>query len=240
MKLKFLGTRGEIDVRTRRHRMHSSLAVSYDGCEIMIDCGLDWLRRIHRMRPEAIVLTHAHPDHAWGLKNGSPCKVYATEQTWDCIRAFPVVDCVTIKPRSPFHIGGITLEAFPVEHSTRAPAAGYRIVAGRTSIFYVPDVVYIYESHAALSGIRLYIGDGATLRRPLVRKRNGALIGHAAVRTQLGWCQREGVRTALITHCGSEIVAGDARAVTAALRDLALERGVDARVAFDGLEVVLP
>jgi hypothetical protein len=57
VKLTFLGTRGELDVRTRRHRMHSSLAVSYHGCEIMIDCGLDWLRRIHRMRPQAIVLT---------------------------------------------------------------------------------------------------------------------------------------------------------------------------------------
>ncbi len=240
MKLTFLGTRGEIDVRTRRHRMHSSLAVSYHGCEIMIDCGLDWLRRIHRMRPQAIVLTHAHPDHAWGLKNGSPCRVYATKQTWDCIRAFPVADCVTIKPRSPFQIGGIMLEAFPVEHSIRAPAAGYRVTAGRTTIFYVPDVVYIYEPQAALRGIRLYIGDGATLRRPLIRKRNGFLIGHAPVRTQLGWCQREGVRTTLITHCGSEIVAGDAHAVNVVLRDLAEERGIDARVAFDGMEVVLP
>jgi hypothetical protein len=31
MKLTFLGTRGEIDARTRRHRMHTSLLVVSRG-----------------------------------------------------------------------------------------------------------------------------------------------------------------------------------------------------------------
>src|SRR5437762_4539334 len=75
MKLTFLGTRGEIEARTRRHRMHSSLFVSYRGGNVMIDCGLDWLGKFERLRPSAIILTHAHPDHAWGLKNGAPCPV---------------------------------------------------------------------------------------------------------------------------------------------------------------------
>ena len=35
----------------------------------MIDCGLDWLGKFEKLQPDAIVLTHAHPDHAWGLKN---------------------------------------------------------------------------------------------------------------------------------------------------------------------------
>jgi hypothetical protein len=33
VKLKFLGTRGEIDIRTRLHRMHSSLEVSVTNCK---------------------------------------------------------------------------------------------------------------------------------------------------------------------------------------------------------------
>ena len=41
MKLTFLGTRGEIEARTRQHRMHSSVLVSYRGAKVMIDCGLD-------------------------------------------------------------------------------------------------------------------------------------------------------------------------------------------------------
>ncbi len=64
VKLTFLGTRGEIDARTRRHRMHTSLLVSYRSANVMIDCGLDWLGKLERVGPNAIVLTHAHPDHA--------------------------------------------------------------------------------------------------------------------------------------------------------------------------------
>jgi len=239
VKLKFLGTRGEIDIRTRLHRMHSSLEVSYKGRAVMIDCGLDWLRRIHRMRPDAIVLTHAHPDHAWGLKNGAPCRVYASEQTWRILKRFPVLDRTTIEPRRPFDIHGITLEAFPVEHSIRAPAVGYRITAGASSIFYVPDLVSIYDAHEALRGIRLYIGDGARLRRPIVRKTAGSLVGHSPIRTQLGWCHQEGVRKALFTHCGSEIVRADSGQIARSVRNLGLEQGVDAGIAIDGMDVIL-
>src|SRR5260370_37568665 len=77
MKLTFLGTRGEIEARTRRHRMHSSLLVSYRGCNVMIDCGLDWLGEFEPLRPSAIGLTHSHPEHAWGLENGGHCPVAA-------------------------------------------------------------------------------------------------------------------------------------------------------------------
>jgi len=220
--------------------MHSSLEISYREHTLMIDCGADWVRKIQRMRPEAIVLTHAHPDHACGLKRGAPCEVYATPETWRSIDEFPISDRVSIKPRRPFKVHDMTLEAFPVEHSIRAPAVGYRITAGRSTIFYVPDLVYIYEAHEALSGICLYVGDGASLRRPIIRKRGSALVGHAAIRTQLGWCGREGVPKTLITHCGSEIVGGDSRIAGRIVRDLGLERDVSAQIAFDGLEVVLP
>lgn len=53
----------------------------------MLDCGADWLGRVARLRPSAIVLTHAHPDHAAGLADGAPCPVYATAETWDRIGA---------------------------------------------------------------------------------------------------------------------------------------------------------
>jgi len=81
MRLTFLSTRGEIDARTRRHRMHTSLLVSYRATNVMIDAGIDWLGKLKRLSPSAIVLTHAHPDHAWGLKRGALCPVYATEKT---------------------------------------------------------------------------------------------------------------------------------------------------------------
>jgi phosphoribosyl 1,2-cyclic phosphodiesterase len=239
MKLTFIGTRGEIDARTRRHRMHTSLLVSYRSTNVMIDCGLDWLGKLKRVSPRAIVLTHAHPDHAWGLKRGAPCPVYAPEKTWQELRHYPIKDRHVIKERTPTKICGITYEAFPVEHSILSPAVGYRVSAGRACIFYTPDLIFIHERSAALKGVQIYIGDGATVTRSFIRKRGKALIGHSPVRTQLTWCQKEGVPRAIITHCGSEIVTGDEREISAKIRAMAAERRVDARIAYDGMKVNL-
>jgi phosphoribosyl 1,2-cyclic phosphodiesterase len=239
MKLTFLGTRGEIENRTRRHRMHTSLMVSYRGADVMIDCGLDWLGKFERLRPSAIVLTHAHPDHAWGLKRGAPCPVYAPQKTWQELQLYPIKDRHLIEERTRTKICGITFEAFPVEHSILSPAVGYRVSAGRACIFYAPDLIFIHDRSAALKGVQIYIGDGATVMRSFVRRRGKALIGHAPVRTQLTWCQKEGVRRAIITHCGSEIVTGDERKILAQLRDIACERGVDVLIAYDGMKLTL-
>ena len=239
MKLTFLGTRGEIEARTRRHRMHSSLLVSYRGRNVMIDCGLDWLGKFERLRPGAIVLTHAHPDHAWGLKKGAPCPVHAPRKTWRTLQGCKIDKRQLIKERDPTKICGITFEAFLVEHSILAPAVAYRMSAGRACIFYGPDLLFIHDRAAALKDVQVYIGDGATLMRSFVRKRGDKLIGHATVRTQLGWCEKERVPRAIITHCGSEIVTGDQRKLSTNLRAIAAERGLEARIAHDGIELIL-
>ena len=239
MKLTFLGTRGEIEARTRRHRMHTSLLVSHRAARVMIDCGLDWLGKLKRVDPNAIVLTHAHPDHAWGLKRGAPCPVYAPQKTWQELQLYPIKDRHLIEERTRTKICGITFEAFPVEHSILSPAVGYRVSAGRACIFYAPDLIFIHHRSAALKGVQIYIGDGATITRTFIRRRGKALIGHSPVRTQLMWCQKEGVHRAIITHCGSEIVAGEERKIFANLRAIAAERGVDVRIAYDGMKVAL-
>ena len=181
MKLVFLGTRGNIEASTRRHRRHSAAMVSYYGRRVMVDCGEDW----HRMLDE------------------------------------------------------LDFEAFPVLHSTRAPAVGCWISAGAVTIFYVPDVAWIIDREEALPGCKLYIGDGATIRRSMVRKPHETIIGHVPIRTQLTWCKKEGVPRAVFTHCGSGIVEGDERVLGAEIRDMAAERGLWAEIAHDDMELVL-
>jgi len=88
VKLTFLGTRGYHDVRTPRHSMHTSLLVTSEERQIMIDCGEDWLGKVIEVNPDAIVVTHAHPDHADGLRNGAPCPVYATSESWEVMDGF--------------------------------------------------------------------------------------------------------------------------------------------------------
>lgn len=205
----------------------------------MIDCGEDWLGKLGPISPHAIFITHAHPDHASGLKDGATCPVYATKEAWRGMADFSIAERKTIAPREPVEIGAIRIEAFPVIHSIRAPAVGYRVRTGRVAIFYVPDVVDVIDRAEALSGINLYIGDGASLTRPLVRRKGEQIFGHTTVRAQLGWCRDAGLERAIFTHCGSQIVEGDQRAVEAIVRELGHERGIEARIAYDGLELVL-
>jgi phosphoribosyl 1,2-cyclic phosphodiesterase len=239
VKLTFLGTRGAIEARSRRHRRHSALLVGYRGARVMVDCGTDWRGRLDAVDPDAIVVTHAHQDHAFGLKDGAPCPVHAPEVVWEAIDAFPIDDRATVRPRERFEVAGIGFAFYPVQHSTRAPAGGYRIDAGRVTIFYVPDVVAIDQREEALAGVRLYVGDGATVERSMVRRVPGGLVGHTPVRTQLGWCQEEGVPRALFTHCGRDIVEGDERVLGPKVTRMGEAHGVEAAIAHDGQVVVL-
>lgn len=200
----------------------------------MIDCGTDWLGRLRKVAPTAIVLTHGHADHAWGLAQGAPCPVYATKATWDLIDRFPICERREMPTRRPVMIGGVRFRAWPVQHSVRAPAVGYRLSAAGRTLFYVPDVAGLPDATRALRAIDIYIGDGATIKRSMVRRRGRTLIGHAAIVTQLGWCQKAGVRRAIFTHCGSQIVRGDARQLDALVRCLGREHGIEVRLARDG------
>lgn len=237
--LSFLGTRGEIDIRSRAHYRHSTLLVQSRETRILIDCGADWLHRFECYRPTAVLVTHAHPDHAWGLADGAPCPVYATRKTHLLLADCYIRDRQYIAPDKMHEIDGVCVEAFPVRHSLRAPAVGYRVSRNANHFFYVPDVVSIVRRGAALRGIQVYIGDGATVQRPLIRRRGRSAIGHTPISTQLGWCEAEGVPVAVFTHCGTEIVGGDGRSFNAAIRRDGRAHGVDARLAHDGLQLRL-
>jgi phosphoribosyl 1,2-cyclic phosphodiesterase len=238
VKLRFLGTRGEIEARSRRHCRHSVLLVSHRGGALLVDCGRDWLGRLPRVDAQALLLTHAHPDHASGLRGGCPWPVYAGEETWTALARYPLAERRVVRPRRPERIAGMTVEAFRLEHSLRAPAVGYRIAGGRRVIFYAPDVVAVEQQADALAGLDLYVGDGAAIVRSIIRHRDRTRIGHASIRIQLDWCAQEGVARAVFTHCGSEIVR-DRRRAAARVEALGAERGLRASIASDGLQIRL-
>lgn len=214
------------------------MMVSYEGKDVMIDCGLDWLEKLKEINPPAIVLTHAHPDHAFGLQNGAPCPVYATEETLEKISDYNLEETTEVKLKESFEVRGITFTAFPVEHSTKAPSVGYKIEAGTQTVFYVPDVVYIHDREEALKNCDAYIGDGSTVSTSFVRKQGENLIGHTPVRTQLTWCKKFNIPKAFITHCGSEIVEGGDKVEEKIMQE-AEERNVEAVIATDDMETIL-
>src|SRR6516164_2961604 len=151
--------------------------------------------------------------------SGQQAPNYAGTQTHRCVRDL---------------LRGISSRAFYPRSRRRLC-----IAANRRSAFYVPDVVTIGDPAAALRGIDLYMGDGATVTRPIIRRRRAVRIGHTPIRTQLDWCRAQLVRRAIFTHCGAQIVSGDERVLGALVRRLGRERGVEARIAYDGMELSL-
>lgn len=240
MRLTFLGTRGNIEEKSRLHRRHSALMVETRSARVLFDCGGDWIQRVSALAPDVIFITHAHPDHAQGLKNGAPCPVYATTETWALLELYPVAEKRIIRHERPVRARGLSVRAFALVHSLRAPAVGYRVAGEGASFFYAPDVVDIVQRRKALAGVDLYIGDGASPKRPLVRCRGGALFGHTTIRAQLGWCRQSGVSQAIFTHCGAQIVRADARTIGAEIRRMGIDLGVRTRLAHDGLKISLP
>lgn len=232
MRLTFLGTRGGIAIRGRAHRRHSALLVEHARGRLVIDAGADWRGRLAALAPDAILVTHAHPDHAGALAGGAPCPVYASPATCRALAGWPL-DLHALAPGRTQRVAGLAVEAIAVVHSLIAPAVGYRL---DRRVFYVPDIVDLRGKRDVLGGLALYIGDGARLVRPLVRTRDGRRFGHTAIRTQLGWCAHAGVLRAVFTHCGSEVVR-DHRRAAQIVRELGSVRGIDAGLARDGMVV---
>jgi phosphoribosyl 1,2-cyclic phosphodiesterase len=206
---------------------------------VLIDCGEDWLGRIERLRPAAILVTHGHPDHAAGLKGGAACPVHATAATWRIMARWPLPLRCALPLYKPVTVAGFVIEAWPVQHSLNAPAVGFKVYARDACLFYAPDIAALDRVKRALQDVDAYVGDGAALKRSLVRNRGLALIGHASLAAQLDWCRSAGVARAIFTHCGSGVVRLDPKREEAVVRSLGRERGIEASVAHDGLTIRL-
>lgn len=264
MQVTFLGTRGNLRVRTRRHWRHTATKITGGRVSLMIDCGADWMpvvqkwlaprratttRRKVPPRPSAILLTHAHPDHAAGLAGGAPCPVYATAETWANLGSGVPADLRrVVRPGVVYRLGGLTFEVAPVVHSVRFPTVAARVTGPggrrrprpRRAVFIAHDVAALTPAATRLlQGAEAYIGDGASYNRA-VRPRGaprGRAAGHASIREQLRWCVAAGVGRAWFTHCGTQILKGRApgeRRWTALLR---AETGVNAAIVADGATV---
>lgn len=240
MKITFLGTRGGITARSPLHYYHTSTLISFRSTHLLFDWGEDWLHKPFPKSVDGLFLTHAHPDHVGGLKNDVPCPVYAAATTWHHIpRTFTVTEKRHIEPEKTIKIGPIQITAFTVQHSLHAPAVGYRIIAGKRTVFYVTDLVAI-DNAKALENCDLYIGDGAIIKRDmLVRKKDHTLVGHASIAQQVAWCAAAGIPRAIFTHCGSEITKGSVDTTVEKMMQLRRDYGVHVAIAYDGLTITL-
>jgi len=204
-KLIFLGTKGEIEEETERHRFHSSLLVESQGTRLLIDYGLLHRYALEEIAPDVILITHAHPDHYSWLKQDvqSIAPVYLTQETLDYGKFKPQNSHV-ITPMDEFKVGAFECTAYRVIHSIHCPAVGWKLDFEGKTLVYNSDLVDIVEKDAVLTGVDYYIGDGSAVKANLVRRRGDVIFGHTRIITQIHWCEKFGIKHIIFTHLGRE------------------------------------
>ena len=240
MRLHFYGTKGYVEESSREHSGHSAFTIEEKGFRLLCDFGQNRKGLLKRIRPDAIFVSHAHPDHAWGLEEGPKAAVHASAITHEITRELPIAQRVTLEPGKPVSIGPFRITACPVVHSIRCPCVAARIETADRTVVYSGDVIAFEDPEAALRGADLYIGDGSTLKGSLVRRHtSGVLIGHTTVRAQLGWLAKHAVPRAIFSHFGKgPIEMGEAK-LGEELAALVEEKAPGCRVsaARDGLSL---
>ena len=163
MKLTFLGTGTSTGVPSiacecetctsddpRDKRLRVSIIIEHGGQTVLVDTSSDFRQQALRFglqRLDAVLITHCHADHIFGLDDIRPLNfrhgalgVYANERAWPDIRrifkyvfeptyfggGLPLVIAHTVFPGAPFSIGK-DLEVTPLEviHG-RLPVMAYR------------------------------------------------------------------------------------------------------------------
>jgi ribonuclease BN (tRNA processing enzyme) len=153
VRLRILGTRGNIQKSAPRYFKHSGILI--DDC-LLLDVGE---KEFLKCRPQWIFITHLHPDHA-ALKAGDIPKnipVYVPEISRILPGAQKVSETVVV--------GAYTVTPIPTVHSQHVKSVGYIVQKGKQKLFFSSDLIRIESKyHWLLRGMNLIITDGSFIR----------------------------------------------------------------------------
>jgi ribonuclease BN (tRNA processing enzyme) len=173
MKIKVLGTRGEIEESAPYHSKKSGVLIDN---KLLLDCGdirfLDY-------NPNYILITHLHPDHAFFILNKEvliDIPLYAPETFED----------FTIQiTNKPFTINGYLITPIPTIHSLKVQSNAYLIEHKNKRILYTGDMIWIDKKYRHLFGdLDIVITEASFMRTGgMVRrqKESGKIYGHTGV-----------------------------------------------------------
>ena len=230
-KLVFLGTKGEIEEFTEKHKYHSSLLIISNEVRLLIDYGMLRKYSLDEIKPDTIIITHAHPDHYAWLNEDiiTDIPVYLTEETLDYGKFLPK-NAKIVKPGEEFEVKSFKCVPYRVIHSLRCPTVGYKIELPQQTLIYNPDLVDIVDKENVLEGADYYIGDGSSIRANLVRRKGDKIFGHTRIITQINWCQRHSISNIIFTHLGKETIEQEKEF---------REEHPEAVLAYDGMELMI-
>jgi hypothetical protein len=225
MRLKILGTRGNILPSAPKYARHSGILVD---ARILLDLGE---AAYLRYRPQRIFITHLHPDHAAFLRSEvvTDAEIYLPEPT----RNLPAARVMS----RPVQSGSYRIVPVPTVHSLKARSLGYIVEKGGRRVFFSSDLVSIHRRyHRRLRRLDLVITEGSYMRRGgLVRTdpASGRPFGHTGIPNLIEFF-RPFTSRIVITHFGSWFYQD----IPASIQQIAsLGDGVQTSAARDGLVI---
>src|SRR6516225_9422381 len=90
MRLHFYGTKGYVEESSPTHSGHSAFVLESKGFRLLCDFGENRKGMLAQITPDALFISHAHPDHAWGLREGTRLPVYASAVTHEITKDLPI------------------------------------------------------------------------------------------------------------------------------------------------------
>jgi ribonuclease BN (tRNA processing enzyme) len=225
MRLKILGTRGNILPSAPRYARHSGILVD---SRILLDLGE---AAFLRYRPRHIFITHLHHDHAAFPRTRAVtgAEIFLPEPA----PGLPAGRVVS----GPVRCGAYRIVPVPTVHSLKVRSVGYIIEAGGRRVFFSSDLVSIERRyHRRLRRLDLVITEGSYMRRGgLVRTdpASGRRFGHTGIPDLVDFF-RPFAPSIVFTHFGSWFY----KDIAASIRQIAaLGDGVRTSAARDGLVI---
>lgn len=195
MRIKILGTRGEIEIRRPLHDNHSGILVDKI---MMCDIGEKKYLRYH---PKFILITHLHPDHAFFISEKETIDinipVFAPEKS-EKLENMKVLS-------KPFIQNHYKITPIPTIHSLRVKSQGYLIEKMNKKIFYTGDMIDIEERfHHQLQKLDAVITEASFIRKGGVVRMNksGKKSGHTGVPDLVDFFKRF-THHIIFTHFGT-------------------------------------
>jgi len=231
MRIRILGTRGEIEESAPYHSRHSGILIDDT---LMVDLGE---REFLDLRPKAVLITHLHPDHAYFVRTGTQrppagLPIVAPEPYRD-------YSLRLLEGREP--IAGFDIRPVPTHHSLKVVSQAYLIGRGPKRILYTGDMIWINkEYHPLLEGLDLVITEASYVRKGGLVNRDretGRIYGHRGL-PDLLHLFRDYCRRIVLVHFGAWFYQ-DVRGARAQIRALARANGVLAEAGRDGQVIVV-
>lgn len=232
MRVRILGTRGEIDSRTPLHTKHSGVLIDHS---LLFDVGEQVFLK---HQPRAIFITHLHPDHAFFVRAHTrtpifTMPVYAPEK-WPG---------VTIKVQQRrLVVGPYVITPIPTEHSLKVLSQAYLIEKDGIRVLYTGDLFWIKKEHRKqLKNLSLVITEASHLKKGgLIRRQAGSkrAYGHAGI-PDLLHLFKPYTNHVVLMHFGSWFYAAGARKARRQIQACARECGMRVDVGYDDMCMIL-